>query len=1143
MNKTIFIIIALIWSAVLQSQNITVNLATVSSADTLTQVTVPFYVSGLNAATGGIPVTALEFYVYYNNTQVDYVNATNFYSGTPASQWIFGSNGTKFGSNWVHPQLLPISIPDGTKLFDIVFYYKKPVNSILNVSETECVLVNAAFQQIPNSTINFVDGAINYAGFVPPSPGMVEIIPDNYISFPDTAFNVPVLASGFGSGNSSLSSVNLKMDFNNELINFISAGNFNSLLPADEWTITYQAGQNNLVCTWNNPLNENIIIPDNSTLFELVFEGADAGTTVLTFDSAACSFVHRHNGQPKAILSDFGNAEIEVFAIPDPPPGNIDFVPGLFVTYNDSVISAPVFMSGFGTDNSSLSNFTINVDFDNLMLEYLEVSAFNDLVPADEWNISYNAALSSLTFAWNELAGQNLVIPDDTKLFDISFKALEVGNTTLGFDSLASSYQHQFMGYSIPFEANYNVAQVQIYDWTVPLPGLVNIIPDYFVTNPDTLIYVPVVVSGFDQENSSLSDMQLVVGFDENILNFETATAFGNILPAEQWTITYVQGQNQLICDWHEPNSGNVAITSNTTIFELVFKATALGNCAIEFDSAGCVFMHQLIGSQQQIAANFNGAMVEVIEIPLPLPGFVKIVPETFITNPDSLIAVPFVVSGFGQENSSLSDMELVLEFDNTVLNYQTAINFNPLLPVGEWVINYQSNESRIVCTWDKPTSQNVSIPDNTTLFELVFKSAAIGESLLHFDSLLCDFTHQINGTSQQTTSNFADALVVVEQLPAPPPGLVAIVPDYFTSHPGLSFNVPLQISGFGENTSSLTKIELALDFDDEIIGYLSATAFSPLLPQEEWTITFQPAQSRMLCVWESPSGNNLAIPNNTALFELVFEGLQSGISPIEFDSASCVFTHQQGTGQTQLTSNFANATAEITEIIIPANCKVKIIPSTISEVSGNIINVPVVFFGFNNDTTTITAAEFYIDFDKTVLQYQGVTNFNPLVPQAQWIYNVMLPDSNRFACNWVEPTLQNLSIPDSTTVFEIKFLCLANETALAFDSPANVFVHLDQEANLIELPVEFSDGYVIVLPDNIETPDAGNVSVRVLNRIIYLENTGGIARVFNMAGQLVAFKELSGGINEIGISQQGIYLINVTDKNQRIFSGKIFIK
>ncbi len=248
------------------------------------------------------------------------------------------------------------------------------------------------------------------------------------------------------------------------------------------------------------------------------------------------------------------------------------------------------------------------------------------------------------------------------------------------------------------------------------------------------------------------------------------------------------------------------------------------------------------------------GATVDVVEIPLPPPGLVEIVPANFITNPDSLISVPFVVSGFGQENSSLSDMELVLEFDSTVLAFQSAINFNPLLPVGEWTINYAGGQSLLVCTWDEPTSQNVSIPDNTTLFELVFKATAIGESMLHFDSLLCDFTHQINGTNQQTTSNFGDAFVTIEELPPPPPGLVAIVPDYFVSHPTLSFNVPLQISGFNENISSLTKIELALNFDDEIIGFETATTFSPLLPQDEWTITYEPAQNRMLCVWESPS-------------------------------------------------------------------------------------------------------------------------------------------------------------------------------------------------------------------------------------------------------------------------------------------------
>ncbi len=74
-------------------------------------------------------------------------------------------------------------------------------------------------------------------------------------------------------------------------------------------------------------------------------------------------------------------------------------------------------MSGFGSENSSLSDFSINVNFDNQMLEYLAVSDFNELLPSAEWTISYDQTLSSLTFAWNEPAGQNLVIPEHNTRF------------------------------------------------------------------------------------------------------------------------------------------------------------------------------------------------------------------------------------------------------------------------------------------------------------------------------------------------------------------------------------------------------------------------------------------------------------------------------------------------------------------------------------------------------------------------------------------------------------------------------------------------------------------------------------------------------------------------------------------------------
>lgn len=1143
MKNSLIILFSLLCFSGIKGQDISVSMPVVESGDTLVEVLVPFYVSGLDGTTGGIPVSAMEFYVYYDNTIVDYVNAINFYSGAPAAQWVFGTTGSRFGSNWVHPQLLTLNIPDNTKLFDVVFYYKKAATATLNISETECVLVDGTFQQIPNSSINYEDGAIVYSGFIAPPPGLVEIVPDEFISFPDSTFHVPVNISGFGMENSSLSNLSLYLNFDNNIISYQTATNFSTVLPSDQWTIVYEPANSRMVCSWNEPAMQNVQIPDNTTLFELVFKGENPGVSPLTFDDVSSVFIHQHNGQPVAISSNFGNAEVEIFGVPNPPPGLVGFNPDLYVMYRDSLINVPVFMSGFSTGNSSLSDFELSINIDQNFLEYQIISEFDALLPAGEWEISYNSTSGTLTCSWNQPLGENLVIPENTKLFEITLKALLPGNTTLSFDASSCLYHHQFMGYTLNFSATYNTAQVQIYDWTIPLPGLVEILPDYFQVYPDTLVHVPVVISGFGQENSSLSDMELYLDFDPIILNYQTVTSFTTILPEDQWNITFDPGQSRMVCVWNEPSDINVPVPENTTLFELVFKAAALGSSTLEFDSANCVFIHQLIGSQQQITANFENALVEVVPVPLPSPGLVEIVPDTFITNPDSVINVPIVVSGFGADNSSLSDMELVLEFNSSVLEYQEAGNFNVLLPSDEWNIVFDAGQNRMVCTWNEVNTENVSIPDNSTLFELVFKAVATGQSTMHFDSVACWFIHQINGTNQYTTSNFNDALVTVENVPPPPPGLVAIVPDYFSSNPDSAFYVPVVISGFSQNNSSLADLELVLDFDNDIIGYEMATAFDPLFPEQEWSITYQPASGRITCVWSAPSGENLIIPENTTLFELVFSGLQVGVSPLEFDSTNCFFYHQQGTGQMQLSANFGNATVEISEPTIPSACKVKIIPDIIQQISGTIINVPVVFFGFNNDTTTLAAAEFYLEFDTAVMKYQGVTNFNALMPQSQWIYNIIQPDSNRFACNWVEPTLSNLSIPDSTTVFELQFLLLADETPLAFDDAANVFVHFDQEFNPVEIPVDFYDGYIIVLWDDIAESETEGLSIKVVDRRIILEDTEGLMRVFNLAGQLVVQKELTLGTNEVTIPNTGIYLISVINHHRQTYSGKVFIR
>jgi hypothetical protein len=80
-------------------------------------------------------------------------------------------------------------------------------------------------------------------------------------------------------------------------------------------------------------------------------------------------------------------------------------------------------------------------------------------------------------------------------------------------------------------------------------------------------------------------------------------------------------------------------------------------------------------------------------------------------------------------------------------------------------------------------------------------------------------------------------------------------------------------------------------------------------------------------------------------------------------------------------------------------------------------------------------------------------------------------------------------------------------------------------------------------LPDDIAESEKEGLRMKVVDRRIILEDTGGLMRVFNLAGQLVIQKELTAGTNEVTIPNTGIYLISVIDLNRQTYSGKVFIR
>lgn len=223
----------------------------------------------------------------------------------------------------------------------------------------------------------------------------------------------------------------------------------------------------------------------------------------------------------------------------------------------------------------------------------------------------------------------------------------------------------------------------------------------------------------------------------------------------------------------------------------------------------------------------------------------------------------------------------------------------------------------------------------------------------------------------------------------------------------------------------------------------------------------------------------------------------------------------------------------------------IKIVPEYIEGYSGNQVSLNVVLFNFDTDTTSLIAIEFYIDFDNSSVNYLGVSNFHPLLPANQWFYSNPSPTLNRFACNWAEPSLSNLIIPDSTVIMTLHFGLIKDFSPLTFDPGASLFVHLGPSFNLIELNVQFYNGFINVLTTGIPQP----VNDHQISQWLFVEGNSlfvigyeGWVKVYNLNAQLVISRFVTQQSNKIGNLNSGIYIVTLQTPDQKLLSKKILI-
>ena len=119
-------------------------------------------------------------------------------------------------------------------------------------------------------------------------------------------------------------------------------------------------------------------------------------------------------------------------------PAEIQASPG-------EVVYAPVVLTGFGTDTTSLLAIEFYIEFDNNVLTYTSIENLNPLFSEIDWLFSDSTVTNNnarLAANWVEPTFQNnLMIPDGTVLFELMF-VYSSGESELDFDEDASVFSH-----------------------------------------------------------------------------------------------------------------------------------------------------------------------------------------------------------------------------------------------------------------------------------------------------------------------------------------------------------------------------------------------------------------------------------------------------------------------------------------------------------------------------------------------------------------------------------------------------------------------------------------------------------------------------------------------------------------------------
>ena len=925
-------------------------------------------------------VASIQFPISWNAAIISYqsisnINSTALPGLTTSSFGVPGSGNApndRVVLSWNHPNFTGVNLADQTILFSLTFQGAMNGTTLIEFNENLPQSIEILNPQ--GMDLGFIgnDAVATVSGGGGTPTGFTLSLADVSANQGDNVC-LPVTVNDFNN----ILGMQFSVNYNASVLAFTGAQNFNAALVGFTSASIGNPTPGNLTFTWNDPFAAGVTLPNGATIFELCFDVTGASSSTVSF-SGTPTPIEIIDGNEMTVPFNSESGTVTVGG-GGGPVGFTLSLGDVSANQGDNVC-LPVTVNDF--NNILGMQFSVNYDASALM--FTGSQNFNAALVGFTSASIGNPSPGNLTFTWNDPFAAGVTLPNGATLLELCFDVTGSSTTTVSFSGNPTPIEIiDGNEMTVPFNSESGTVTI---GGSGPLPITLTL-ADVSADQGDN-VCLPLTVTNF----TNITSMQFNVNYNASILGFTGTQSFNATLPG--WGVASITNPSAGVLTVSWSNATGVTLANNASLVQLCFDVTGNTTSNVTIPAPRTIQN----GDGNAVTSNVNTGTVTVSP---PLVGFTLILPDVTANQGDN-VCLPVTVNDF----NNILGIQFSVNYNASELTFTGSQNFNPALVGFTSASVGNPTPGNLTFTWNDPFAAGVTLPNGATIFELCFDVTTNMSTTVVLSGTPTPI-EVIDSNEMEVVFNSVSGTI---SPPTSGPLPITLTLADVSADQGDNVCLPLTVTNF----TNITSMQFNVNYNASILSFTGAQNFNVMLPGWGAASITNPSPGVLTVNWSNATGVTLA--NNASLVRLCFDVTGNTSSDVTIPAPRTI---QNGDGDA-VTSSVNTGTVTVSPPLEGFN----LILADATANQGDNVCLPVTVNDFNN----ILGIQFSVNYDPAALTFTGSQNFNPALVGFTSA-SVGNPTPGNLTFTWNDPFAAGVTLPNGTTIFELCFDVLTNES------------------------------------------------------------------------------------------------------------------